>query len=111
LVCGTGERPAGQRGFFVAPAVFADVTDSMRICREEIFGPVMSILKFDSAEEALRRANQSEFGLVGSVFTANIDRAMFISERLRTGIVWVNTYNYIDAALPWCASVADASAD
>ena len=100
-VCGSrGERYA-EKGFFVAPTVFADVKEHMRICREEIFGPVMSILVFDSAEEVLKRANDSEFGLVSAVYTSNISRAMYISERLRTGIVWVNTFNYIDAAVPW----------
>ena len=75
--------------------------NSMRIAQEEVFGPVMTIIKFETAEEALREANNSPFGLVGSVYTSNLSTGLSVSQRIRAGVVWVNTYNYIDAAFPW----------
>lgn len=99
LVCG-GKRH-GDKGWFIEPTIFSNVTNTMRIAREEIFGPVMSLIRFSTPEEALQQANDSDFGLVGAVYSADINRALSISQRIRAGTVWVNTFNVIDASLPW----------
>jgi aldehyde dehydrogenase (NAD+) len=97
----TGGARHGQEGYFVQPTVFADVEDHMTIAREEIFGPVLSILKFGSDEEVIRRANQSPYGLAAGVWTKSLDRANTLSRGLRAGTVWVNMFNNFDAALPF----------
>lgn len=97
----TGGKRKGNQGYFVEPTVFADVEDKMRIAREEIFGPVMQILKFKSTDEVIERANNSNYGLAGSVFTKSIDKALYVSNSLRAGSVWVNCYNVFDAAAPF----------
>jgi aldehyde dehydrogenase (NAD+) len=79
----TGGKRHGDEGYFVQPTVFGDVKDSMKICREEIFGPVMQILKFKTIDEVVERANSSEYGLAASVFTKDIDRAIQVSNNLR----------------------------
>ena len=99
LVCG-GKRH-GEKGWFVEPTVFAEVTNQMKVARDEIFGPVMTLIRFSSAAEALREANDSPFGLVGAVYTADVSKALAVSQGLRVGVCWVNTYNVIDASLPW----------
>ncbi len=99
LLCG-GNRH-GDKGYFVQPTVFSDVKDDMRICREEIFGPVMQILKFKTIEEVIERANNTEYGLAAAVFTKNIDNAMEISNSLRAGTVWINCYDNFDMAAPF----------
>lgn len=91
----------GDQGYFVQPTVFADVKDDMRICREEIFGPVMQILKFKTVDEVIERANNTEYGLAASVFTKNIDNAVQISNSLRAGTVWINCYDNFDVAAPF----------
>lgn len=73
----------------------------MKIAREEIFGPVMQLLKFDTIEEAIERANATSFGLAAGVCSQNIARAMGIARRLQAGTVWINTYDDFDAALPF----------
>ncbi|GAD93724.1 hypothetical protein PVAR5_2339 [Paecilomyces variotii No. 5] len=81
-----------QQGFWVQPTVFTDCTDSMRIVREEIFGPVMSILTYDTVEEAVKRANATELGLAAGVFTKDINLAHKIIDQLEAGITWINTW-------------------
>jgi aldehyde dehydrogenase (NAD+) len=95
-----GDR-VGDRGYFIAPTVFTDVQDEMTIAREEIFGPVMQIMKFKNINEVIERANKSEYGLAASVFTKNIDTALHIGSGVRAGSVWINTYNNFDAAAPF----------
>jgi acyl-CoA reductase-like NAD-dependent aldehyde dehydrogenase len=91
LVCGGAARPPGfSRGFYVMPTIFADVTRSMTIAREEIFGPVLSIMPYDHVEEAIEIANSVDYGLSGGVWSANRDAAMAIARRLRTGQVIIN---------------------
>jgi len=97
----TGGSRHGREGFFVQPTVFGDVKDNMKICREEIFGPVMQILKFKTLDEVVERANNSEYGLAASVFTKNIDNALEVSNNLRAGTVWVNCYDNFDVAAPF----------
>lgn len=88
-------------GHFVAPTVFADVHDTMSIAREEIFGPVISAMPFDSLDEAVRRANATPYGLAAGVFTRDIGTAHRLVHRLRAGSVWVNTYHTLDPAMPF----------
>ncbi len=97
----TGGARHGDKGFFIQPTVFGDVQDSMRICTEEIFGPVMQILKFQTVDEAVERANANEYGLAAGVFTTRVDRAIEISNNLRSGSVWVNCYEKMDATTPF----------
>lgn len=99
---GSAPRISGfERGNFVEPAVFADCTDSMDIVREEIFGPVMSVLKFFSEAEVIARANATEFGLAAGVFTSDIKRAHRVIANLEAGVCWINTYNFAPATLPF----------
>lgn len=99
LVTG-GDRPDGDLadGNFVNPTLFADVDNSMRIAREEIFGPVLSVIGFDTEEEAVRIANDSDYGLGAGVQTSNVARALRVSRRLRTGTVGVNTFSVLPNA-------------
>jgi len=91
----------GTKGFFVQPTVFSDVTDDMKICREEIFGPVQVIQKFKTVDEAIERANKNVYGLAAGVFTNNLDHATYISNSLRTGTVWINCYDVLEAQAPF----------
>jgi aldehyde dehydrogenase (NAD+) len=90
-----------ENGYFVAPTVFADVEDDARIAREEIFGPVASVLPFDDVDEVIARGNQLEYGLGGGVWTTNLSQAHRVAGGLRTGTVWVNCYSQYDPALPF----------
>ena len=99
VACG-GKR-WGKEGYFVEPTVFVDVTDEMDIAQEEIFGPVQVIMKFHTVEEVIERANASQYGLAGGVFTNNLDLALKISNQLRTGTVWVNCYDVLEASAPF----------
>lgn len=93
-----GERLGGDlaNGYFVQPTVFSNVTPGMRIAREEIFGPVISVIRFDSEEEALGLANATEYGLGGAVWTRNISTAMRMVDGIKAGSVWVNCYGWMD---------------
>jgi aldehyde dehydrogenase (NAD+) len=99
LLCG-GHR-IGDRGFFIEPTVFADVRDDMQIAREEIFGPVMSIIKFKDIDEVIERANETIYGLAAGVWTKDITKAHAIANGVRAGTVWVNCYDVLDAAAPF----------
>jgi betaine-aldehyde dehydrogenase len=90
-----------DRGFFVQPTVFADCTDDMRIVREEIFGPVMCVLRFSDEDEVIRRANDTPFGLAAGVFTRNLARAHRVVARLEAGTCWINTFNITPIELPF----------
>jgi acyl-CoA reductase-like NAD-dependent aldehyde dehydrogenase len=99
LQCG-GER-FGKVGYFVKPTIFADVKDNMRIAKEEIFGPVMQILKFKSMEEVLERANNTNYGLAAGVFTQDINKALTFAQGVQAGSVWVNCYDAIAPQTPF----------
>jgi aldehyde dehydrogenase (NAD+) len=99
LNCGGGR--VGDRGYFVEPTVFSDVQDSMKIAREEIFGPVMSIMRFKNLDEVIDRANKTTYGLAAGVWTKDIGKALAIANNVRSGTVWVNCYNVLDTAAPF----------
>jgi aldehyde dehydrogenase (NAD+) len=99
MLCG-GSR-AGDRGFFIEPTVFADVKDEMKIAQEEIFGPVMSIIPFESIDDVIERGNKTMYGLAAAVWTRDISKATAIANGLRAGTVWVNCYDVFDAAAPF----------
>ncbi len=88
-------------GYFVAPTVFADARDDMAIAREEIFGPVASMLVFDDLDEVGRRANATPFGLAAGVWTRDVGKAHALAKSIRAGTVWVNCYQVMDAAMPF----------
>jgi aldehyde dehydrogenase (NAD+) len=88
-------------GFFLPPTVFAGVTDDMPIAKEEIFGPVVSVLPFDDLDEVVRRANATSYGLASGVWTRDIRKATQVAHRLDAGVVWINTYNKFDANTPY----------
>jgi aldehyde dehydrogenase (NAD+) len=99
-----GERLTGagyDDGFFIAPTIFDNLSDSMTVVREEIFGPVLSALSFDTIEEALARANATEFGLASGVWTTNLATAHRMARGIRAGSVWVNCYQMLDPGVPF----------
>lgn len=81
--------------------MFSNVKDEMTIAKEEIFGPVMSILKFKTIDEVIDRANNTIYGLAAGVVTKDLEKALNISSRLRAGTVWINSYDVFDAAVPF----------
>jgi aldehyde dehydrogenase (NAD+) len=99
LVCG-GDR-VGDRGYFIQPTVFSDVKDDMKIAKEEIFGPVMSIIPFKNLDEVIARANRTDYGLAAAVWTRDIQKAHAIANGVRAGTVWVNCYNVLDTRAPF----------
>ncbi|NPD16203.1 betaine-aldehyde dehydrogenase [Xinfangfangia sp. D13-10-4-6] len=100
LVTGGG-RGAANDGWFVEPTVFADVTDQMELAREEVFGPVMAVLDFETEEEVIARANATDFGLAAGVFTRDITRAHRVIGQLQAGTCWINAYNLTPVEAPF----------
>jgi aldehyde dehydrogenase (NAD+) len=97
----TGGGRWGEKGYFVKPTIFTNVEDHMKIAREEIFGPVMSILKWTDEEDVITRANALPYGLGAGVVTPNLDRAIKFVKRLHAGTVYVNCYDYTEASTPF----------
>src|SRR5260370_5667601 len=97
----TGGGRVGDKGYFIEPTVFADVQDDMQIAQEDIFEPVMSILKFKDMSEVVERANKSLYGLAAAVWTKDIGKAHAIADSVRAGTVWVNCYDVFDAGAPF----------
>lgn len=100
-VCETGGERIGDKGYFVKPTVFTQVTDDMTIAREEIFGPVVSVFKFKDTDEVIRRANATTYGLAAGVFSKDINEVMKVTSALQAGTVWVNCYDLVHNAAPF----------
>jgi acyl-CoA reductase-like NAD-dependent aldehyde dehydrogenase len=102
LVAGGGRADIGTgKGYFLQPTVFDGVTPDMTIAREEIFGPVLAAIEFADVDEAIARANDSNYGLAAAVWTKDIKKAHYVARKLQAGTVWINTYNVYDTAAPF----------
>ncbi len=99
--CLTGGSRFGNKGYFIEPTIFTGVTDEMAIAKDEIFGPVMSILPFKGMDEIITRANSTHYGLAAAVWTKDVQKAHRFAASVRAGTVWVNCYDVFDAAAPF----------
>lgn len=90
-----------ERGFWFAPTVFTNVTQAHRIAREEIFGPVLSVLTFRTPDEAVEKANNTPYGLSAGIWTEKGSRILWMANKMRAGVVWANTFNRFDPASPF----------
>lgn len=98
---GAAQVSGFEGGCYVEPTIFTNVKDNMRIAQEEIFGPVMSILEFEDEDDVIQRANDTEFGLAGAVFTQNLQRAHRVIDQIHAGTCWINTYNIMPVEMPF----------
>ena len=99
--CLTGGRRHGERGYYVEPTVFDEVEDGMDIARDEIFGPVMSVLRFRDVDEVIQRGNKTFYGLAAAVWTRDVAKAHKFAAGIRAGTVWINCYDVLDPAAPF----------
>ncbi|XP_048552007.1 aldehyde dehydrogenase family 2 member C4-like [Triticum urartu] len=97
----TGGKPASDKGYYIEPTIFADVKEDMKIAQDEIFGPVMSLMKFKTVDEAIEKANCTKYGLAAGIITKNLDIANRVSRSVRAGTVWVNCYFAFDPEAPF----------
>ncbi|XP_009403415.2 aldehyde dehydrogenase family 2 member C4 isoform X1 [Musa acuminata AAA Group] len=97
----TGGKPCGEKGFYIEPTIFTDVKDDMLIAKDEIFGPVMSLMKFKTIEEAIERANNTRYGLAAGIVTKDLNIANRVSRSIRAGIIWINCYFAFDDDCPF----------
>ncbi|OWM66018.1 hypothetical protein CDL15_Pgr015444 [Punica granatum] len=97
----TGGKRWGSKGYYIEPTVFVDVKEDMRIATDEIFGPVMSLMKFRTIEEAIERANSSKYGLAAGIVTKDLNVANRVSRSIRSGIIWINCYFEFDSDFPY----------
>jgi betaine-aldehyde dehydrogenase len=103
LLCGgrVPDRADLKKGFYVEPTIFADVDNRDRIAQEEIFGPVLAVIRFETEEEAVRLANDTPYGLAGAVWTRDVFRGVRVLKQIRAGILWLNTYHPTYNEAPW----------
>jgi len=99
--CVAGGNRQGDKGYFVQPTIFTNVSDDMDIAKHEIFGPVMNVLTFKGFDEVVERANSTYYGLAAAVWTRDISKAHLLAAKVRAGTVWVNCYDVFDAAAPF----------
>jgi aldehyde dehydrogenase (NAD+) len=97
----TGGARVGDAGFYVAPTIFDGVSDDMAIAKDEIFGPVVSVLPFKTMDEVFARANQTTYGLAAAIWTKDIDKAHLYAQHVKAGTVWVNCYHVVDTTTPF----------
>ncbi|MBX6315770.1 MAG: aldehyde dehydrogenase family protein [Isosphaeraceae bacterium] len=97
----TGGHRTGDRGFFVEPTIFDNVRDDMAIARDEIFGPVVSVLPFSNIDEVIPRANNTYYGLAAAVWTKDIDKAHLLAKKIKAGTIWINCYHVVDTTTPF----------
>uniref|UniRef100_A0A0E0MYQ5 Aldehyde dehydrogenase 1 n=1 Tax=Oryza rufipogon TaxID=4529 RepID=A0A0E0MYQ5_ORYRU len=97
----TGGKPCGENGYYIEPTIFTDVKEEMSIAQEEIFGPVMALMKFKTVEEAIQKANSTRYGLAAGIVTKNIDVANTVSRSIRAGAIWINCYFGFDPDVPF----------
>ncbi|XP_052135579.1 aldehyde dehydrogenase family 2 member C4-like [Oryza glaberrima] len=97
----TGGKPCGDNGYYIEPTIFTDVKEEMSIAQEEIFGPVMALMKFKTVEEAIQKANSTRYGLAAGIVTKNIDIANTVSRSIRAGAIWINCYLGFDPDAPF----------
>jgi aldehyde dehydrogenase (NAD+) len=99
-----GHRPTDPElahGHFITPTIFTNVRNDMRIAQEEIFGPVLSVIKYDSLDEAIKQANDTIYGLAAGVWSGDVERAVQVANRIRAGTVWINDFHLISAEAPF----------
>jgi aldehyde dehydrogenase (NAD+)/phenylacetaldehyde dehydrogenase len=101
LVAGGQRAPVDGKGFFVQATVLDDVDNAMRVAQEEIFGPVLSVIRFEDADDAVKKGNDVIYGLAAGVWTRDVKKAHAVARRLQAGTVWVNAYNFFDAGMPF----------
>jgi acyl-CoA reductase-like NAD-dependent aldehyde dehydrogenase len=101
LAGGNRVSVGGNKGFFVEPTIFGGVSNDMKIAQEEIFGPVLAVIGFDDVEQAVEQANANPYGLAAAVWTRDVSKAHRVSRMLRAGLIWINTYGLMDAAVPF----------
>ncbi|MEW9674081.1 aldehyde dehydrogenase family protein [Ammoniphilus sp. 3BR4] len=101
VIGGNATEPSLEKGYYVKPTVFANVTNSMKIAQEEIFGPVVAAIPFEDIDEVIKMANQTEYGLGGGICTTDVRKAHKVAHAMRTGNVWINTYGLMDPASPF----------
>jgi aldehyde dehydrogenase (NAD+) len=99
--CVTGGSKIDRAGYFIEPTIFDGVNDDMKIANEEVFGPVLSVMKFDDPDDAIRRGNKTIYGLAAAVWTRDINKANRVAAGLKAGTVWVNCFNVFDPAIPF----------
>lgn len=101
LVCGGGRPEGFDKGHYIEPTIFDGVDNGMRIAQEEIFGPVLSVIRYEFVDEAIEMANDSIYGLGGAIFSKDLPKAIDLAKRIRTGTVWINDYHLINALAPF----------